>query len=303
MSENWQSKQIISSKGIIDNEGTPRGILMGSDDSQVVQLYGSNGNPLKIEPNNSMPVTIQDQPTPIVIVPFSLLEQQTTTTGAIAIDDYVIPVASATGIAAGKMITLFDVASVRYSWFIVVSVASLNITVDRPVDFAFPSGTYVDVSETDMVKDGSGTPLVYGVRNNAGVTPPPGIDLSVDITRMIFECQTTNLPEVSMFGDIAGGLTRGLFCRKRNGEYYNVFNCKTNGEIAGIMYDWNQLDSSKHGVNGFVARLTFAGQSKMGAVQRLAINEDLEIWIQDDITSGGTVLSLKILAEGSIVEP
>jgi hypothetical protein len=56
---------------------------------------------VSVEPNGSLPVTLQDQHTPVVITPFSILEQSTTTTGAVAIGDYVIPVTSVTGMTAG----------------------------------------------------------------------------------------------------------------------------------------------------------------------------------------------------------
>jgi hypothetical protein len=255
---------------------------------------------LKIEPNGSMPVTLQDQTTPIVIVPFSHLEQATTTTAAMAIDDRTVTVASVTGIVDGKHLTIFDPIGVRFSQFYVIGAPVGNVvTLDRPVDFAYPSGSYVDVNDTEMAVNGSVTPQLFGLRNNAGATPPPGIDLTMDVTRIIFECVTTALPELDMFGDIVGGITNGLFARRRDGTYHNIFNVKTNGEMAGIMYDWSVIEAAKFGVNGFLGRLTFAGQSKMGVAIRLAINEDMEILVQDDLTG---LISLKIVAEGSIVE-
>jgi hypothetical protein len=251
-----------------------------------------------LEPNGSIPVTLQDQVTPIIITKMSLLEETTTTTGAVAIDDYVIPVASVTGITAGKYLSIFDPASIRFSNFYVVSVASLNVTVDRPIDFAYPSGSYVDVQDTNMAVNGATTPVVFGVRNNAGAIPPPGLELSVDITRLIFQCITATAVDYDLFGDIAA-LANGILLRKRDGEYFNIFNVKTTGEIAGIMYDVSVHDV-KQGTNGFVSRLTFGGQSKMGAVQRLAINEDLELIVQDNLTG---LVKLEITAEGSHVQP
>lgn len=56
--ETWQSKQIISAKGVIDNEGTPRGILMASDDSQVVQMADENGNSFVVDLSTRAFVTI-----------------------------------------------------------------------------------------------------------------------------------------------------------------------------------------------------------------------------------------------------
>jgi hypothetical protein len=269
------------------------GAIMGS-----VQITDGTGS-VTLEPNGSLPVTLQDQDTPSVITKFSILEQSTTTTGAVAIGDYVLPVTSATGIAAGKYLSIFDPASIRFSNFQVVSVASLNVTVDSPMDFAYPSGSYVDVQESNLAVNGSVTPVVAGIRNNAGGVPPPGIALSVDITRLIFHCITTSAVDLSLFGNLAT-LTNGLVCRKRDGTYHNIFNVKNNGEWAGIMYDFTIHAASPHGVDGFIGRITFAGQNKMGVVQRLDINEDLEIIIQDNIS---TITLLEIVAEGSVVQP
>ena len=66
------------------------------------------------------------------------------------------------------------------------------------------------------------------------------------------------------------------------------------------MYDLNIYEAAKQGANGFIARLTFAGQDKMGVAIRLAINEDMEIIVQDDLSS---LLKLTVVAEGSIVQP
>jgi hypothetical protein len=253
----------------------------------------------KVELNGSLPVTLQDQHTPVVITKFSQLEETTTTTGAVAIDDYVFPVADATGISPGKYLSVFDPASVRFSNFTVVSVASLNVTVDSPIDFAFPSGSYVDVQDTDLSVDGSSAPVVFGIRNNAGAVPPPGINLSMDVTRVIFKCYTATAPTLATFGDIAA-LANGLMCRKRDGEYHNIFNFKDNGQLAGMCYDFKIETAIGSGQDGFYARLTWAGQNKMGVTERLAINEDLELIVQDNLTG---ITSLEVTAEGSIVQP
>jgi hypothetical protein len=256
---------------------------------------------LTLEPNGSIPVTLQDQTTPSVIAPMSILEETTTTTAPIAIDDYVIPVTSATGIAAGKMLSLFDPDSIRFSTFFVVSVASLNITVDRPLDFAYPAGSYVDVSEVNLAVNGSGTPVIAGLRNNAGAVPPPGIALSMDVTRVLFHCIATSACDLTTFGNLTS-LTNGVVMRRRDGNYYNIFNCKSNGEFKEIMFDFDIVATGTvgQGEDGFFGRLTFGGQSKMGVVQRIAIDEDIEIIIQDNISA---LTLFQVTAEGSIVQP
>jgi hypothetical protein len=271
------------------------GAIMGS-----VQITDGT-TALKIETNGSMPVTLQDQTSPTVIVKFSILEQSTTTTAPIAVDDYVIPVTDATGIVAGKYLTIFDPASIRFTTFYVVSVNALNVTVDSPADFAYPSGSYVDISSTNLAVNGAVTPVIAGLRNNAGQSPPPGIALSMDVTRLLFHCVAATSVDLTLFGDLAA-LTNGLLVRRRDGAYYNIFNVKSNGEMGGIMYDFTIHSSGvgQQGVDGFLGRLTFGGQNKMGVVHRININEDMETIIQDDL-SGLTLL--EIVAEGSIVVP
>jgi hypothetical protein len=111
-------------------------------------------------------------------------------------------------------------------------------------------------------------------------------------------CLTDTAPQLNEFGDIAA-LVNGLVCRRRDGSYYNIFNVKTNIEIAGIQYDYTPLSALGAGQNGFYTRLTFAGQSKMGVAQRLGTGEDMEILIQDDLTD---IALLEIIAEGHIVQ-
>lgn len=269
------------------------GAIMGS-----VQITDGTKS-VTLEPNGSLPVTLQDQGTPSVITKFSILEQATTITADVAIDDYTFTVASPTGISVGKYLSVFDPIGVRFSNYNVIGIVGSVVTVDSPIDFAYPSGSYMDVQESNLAVNGSVTPVVSGVRNNAGSTPPPGIELTIDVTRLIFHIITVSAVDLTLFGDIAA-LTNGLYCRRRDGEYFSIFNVKTNGEIASIMYDHEIHTAAPHGIDGWVSRITFAGQNKMGVTQRLAINEDLEIIIQDNLSA---ITLFEIIAEGSVVEP
>lgn len=255
-----------------------------------------------LEPGGSMGVTLQDQTTPTVITKFSILEQSHVTTANVAIGGTVLPLDSVVGVSTGKYVSIFDPNSVRFTNFHVVSVTDNNVTIDGPLDFPYPSGSYVDISETNLNKIGTlGSPIVAGIRNNAGTPPPPGIILSVDITRIMFSCIADTAVDLSKFADIAI-LTNGLFMRKRDKTVHNIWNVKSNREMVGIMYDWDPYAATNpiQGVDGFGGRLTFAGQSKMGVTQRLSLEEDLEIFIQDDLSD---ITILEIIAEGSIVQP
>ena len=221
---------------------------------------------------------LQDQTTDPIITYFNQVTNSTTLNGAIAIGDRTIIVTDATGIVVGSYIILFHPTSLRFTTFFAVVVAGTTITLDGPIDFDYPDGTFVDIAIVDMSVDGSGTPEVFGLR---GTGIPPGVDLDFDVTRIIFEMTCDSAISLDLFGNIAA-LTRGLLVRSRNTRYKNLFNLKTNGEIAGIMYDWTPFESINptQGIDGFVSRLTFAGQSKIGVVVRLPLGDDLEVHIQ-----------------------
>jgi len=291
----------VTSPVYADNDALIAGILgfKASTGQTVGDVRITDGTTvLNIEPNGSMPVTLQDQTTPTVIVKATNLEQQTTLSAPAVYDASTLTVTSPTGISAGKILTLFDAISLRFSQFEVVGIAGSVVTVDSLIDFAFPAGTYVDVGESNMAVNGSVTPVRFGIRNNFG-SPPAQVDLTMDVTRLIFKCTGGSAMDLTTFGDLTK-LTNGLLCRKRDGETYNIFNVKNNGEFTGIMYDFQIVaaTSPQAGIDGFYGRLTFAGQNKLGVTVRLPIDEDLEFYVQDNL-SGLTLL--EVVAEGSLV--
>lgn len=252
---------------------------------------------------DSLEVLVQDPTTPAIIAKFNKVTNSTTLTAQPAQYATVITVASTagmflpTGIYNGAYLLIFDVTTGRFTPCHVVSIAGLNVTIDTPLDVSYPVGTIVDVSTTNMNVNGSVTPQVFGLR---GLGIIPGIPQKYDITRIIFKCLTTDQVSLSLFGDLPK-LLKGLVLRRRNGETFNIFNVKSNGEIAGIMLDWIPYSATNpnQGENGFTARLTFSGQEKLGVVQRLAAGEDLEIVVQDNLTG---LLLLNIVAEGHRVD-
>ena len=146
-----------------------------------------------------------------------------------------------------------------------------------------------------MAVNGSVTPVVFKHRLGTPSTPS-----ETDITRMIITCTATSTIDLSKFGDLPA-LIRGIVFRKVNGSKENIFNAKTNADIANIMYDFTVYDSSNpaQGLDGFTARLTFAGQSKLGVSLRVAQDENLEMLIQDDLTG---LDSLSVILEGHRVD-
>jgi hypothetical protein len=237
---------------------------------------------------------LQDSTSPLLIVKASQLVTETTLTAQTAKDDYIVNVADATSFAAGQYLTIYNIDANRVFFSNILAINTLAITLDMPLDFEFVIGSIVSVGINDMSVDGSVTPQVFGIRNPTNVDIP----LTVDITRLMFACLCETTVDLSKFGDIVGGLTKGIAVRRVDGTYKNVFNAKTNAGLKGLMYDFEIQAAQGAQQDGFTGRLTFAGQNKMGAVIRLAAQEDLQILIQDDLTD---LQSFTMVAEGSHV--
>ena len=208
----------------------------------------------------------------------------------------ILEVTSATGISVGSHIILFNPASVRFTTFTVIGVSGTTITTDSLIDFLYPVGTFVEIAITNMAVNGSVTPQVFGLRGTS--EPPDAVDLDFHYNRTIFFCLTESAISLAEFADIPA-LTRGLMARSRNNRFHNIWNVKTNVELAGILYDWDPHAATNpiQGQDGFIARLTYNSKSKIGGVIRLPIGTDGEVVVQDDLTA---ITLLEIMAEGPI---
>ena len=259
-------------------------------------VYGTTVEDLVFAIFDGQDVNEQDQTTDIVIAKFNQVQESTTLSANAAIDDQTITLTSATGTADGKYIILFHPASERFTTFTQIGAAAGSvITLDSPLDFDYPSGTFVDITDTNLGVNGSITTQVFGLR---GTGAPPGVDIAFDLIRIIFNCVTASAVDLSKFADIATGITNGLVLRTRNNRHHNIFNVKTNADLAGILYDFQVYDAQnlQQGQHGFVARMTF---KRMGVAIRLPIGDDAEFLIQDNLSS---ITRLEITAEGHITE-
>lgn len=256
-----------------------------------------------LNPNGGIDVNVQDQTSPALITKFNNVQETTTLTAPAVQFSYTIEVASTTGMFLptatenGAFLILFDVASERFMVCSVISIAGTTVTIDTQIDFAFPVDTIVDIAITNMNVNGSVTPQIFGIR---GLGTVPGIDLTYDITRIIFTGLTNSAVSLALFGDLPK-LLRGLTLRHRDGEVNNIFNVKSNLELEGITLDWVPYAASNpaQGQDGFAARLTFASQGKIGVAQRIGPGEDLEFVVQDDLTD---LVLLEVIAEGHQVD-
>lgn len=247
-----------------------------------------------IESNGGVPVNIQDQTTPVIIIPLVLKVASTTLSIPATAETYTINVVSSAGFVVGQYLRILDSINNRFYSGKVLAIAVNTITLDSQLDFSFPAGVQVSVGNDNMNVDGSGTPAIYQLRID-----DPALNLTVDITRIIFNCETNSAVDLNKFGNLPA-LTRGLAFRRTDGTINNIFNVKTNGEIKGICYDYDPTVASNpaQAVDGFHARLTFAGQNKIGVALRIAPNENLEMLVQDNLTG---LIHLGVVVEGHIV--
>lgn len=270
--------------------------------TQDVQIEQDNTTPIAVsiisplESNGGLPVNVQDQTTPPLDLYFI---QQTGGLAFLAndtqIDNYSVDVTNITPFIVGDYVGIFEPGG-RYYFAELLNISSNTLTFDTPLDFEFSTGDFIVPSSRELNVDGSTTPEYFSIRG-AGA----GTNITVDITRIILKMTTDNVPDYSKFGDIAGGITNGLVLRKKDGDTRNIFNVKTNADLANLAYDLDILQASNpaQGLNGLICRLTFAGQEKHGVAIRLEPEEELEFVIQDDLED---LVSFRVIGQGHIVQ-
>lgn len=259
------------------------GITDGKDRANV----GSNGG---------LDVNVQDSTTPSVIIPFSQTTNSTTLGADTVVNAYTITVSDTTGFTDGKFITICDPSINRY-WigYQVGAPVGNVITVDRPLDAIYTNTCKIIAGITNMNVDGSLTTEVFSIREADGNVPT-----KFDITRLIITIYATSAVDLNKFGNLAE-LTNGITIRRVDGETRNILNWKSNGDIAASCYDITFYTASNpvQAVDGVCARITFAHSSKMGSVIRIGSGEDIEILINDDLS---TLTKFFVMAEGHEVE-
>jgi hypothetical protein len=194
------------------------------------------------------------------------------------------------GIAPLDEILLLDPSSDRSFYAQVLNTVANVITVDRPIDFAFPAAaTLGRIINTNLAVNGSVTPQVFALR--AGTLP-------LDYTRFIFTIRSNGTMDDSLFGDLTA-LTRGLIFRIYNGRQKTVFNFKNNQDMQQFSFDFIYSDKAPAGQTGCRMRLTWNGKDKHGVALRVS-SDDWLIWgVQDDLTG---LISARMSAMGHETE-
>lgn len=191
-------------------------------------------------------------------------------------------------IVIGNEIVLQDLNSDRSFFAVVLDVVTNTITVDRPIDFAFPSATTTGTRvNTNMAVNGSSTPVIYNLYFGGSM---------IDMTRMIVKLVDDAVMNTATFGGIAA-LTRGIVFRS-NRIAQTIFNFKTNGDIQSFCFDAEYTEDGlpgPSGIQGLALRITFGSIGKHGTIFQAEQPTDLQWIVQDDLTD---LESCRVIAQG-----
>ena len=249
-----------------------------------VNLQDGVGTPIVMNSRDHLEVEIASQISPPVMVHAHRLLASTTLSADVAVDDLVINVVSATGAVVGDALTLTNPTTVKYYTGHITAINTLAISVDVHVDQEYlVAESYVSFVSHDLNVNGAVAEVEFGLRQAETVN----VGITVDVTRIIWSGICASAVDLTLFGDLPA-LTEGMALRKRlsNGTYQNILNVHDNLDFVSYAYDFDVYVAGvgQQGIDGFSCRLTFGGESKLGTVIRIAPDEDLEIYINDDLT-------------------
>jgi len=243
--------------------------------------------------NGGLDVNIQDQHSRALDLKFIMATgAPTALTSPTAVDDLTISVADVTGFIDGTYVGVFDPGGAFYFGTQLGATVGNVITLDSPLDNVFSVGSSVIHATANLAVDGSTTSKIFQIG-------PVGGDVEIDITRILGYMQDGTVMEDSGFGGIAGGLTQGCVLRVSNGVKQNLWNVKTNGDLALIGYDFTYTEKAPAGSYGARFRITYAGQDKHGVTLRLGSGDTLEFIVQDNLAA---LEVFNIMAQGHQVE-
>jgi hypothetical protein len=246
------------------------------------------GNPYSYQ---STPVSVNQTARDLVIAPFTKFLGAFKINGNTTLDATSFEAVTGHGIIAGELVAIGQEGNIYLAT--VLSVDGDTINCDTSINFVYTNGDATAWRNNfHLNQDGSlGTPVIYSLR-------APG-DHVWHINRMMFEMICDTAPDDSKFGDLAT-LTNGIVIRiRRNGnERFNIANIKRNGGFKLAAFDANYTDKAGAGKHGVAARLTFAGDEKMGSPIELNGNtsDELQIIIQDALSG---LFDFRVLGEGN----
>lgn len=252
---------------------------------------GIGRSELPKESNGAVAINIQDQNTPIVSSHFHCSCALFSLVNDLSIGDTSFTAVEGHGIIVGNMI--YFKQNGRRTEFECTAVDTNIITLDGPVDYAYTTDAKSTKADHDLSVAGSlAVPKVFHI------TPPSGVKW--DIVKIQLFISDETVMDDGKFGGMTA-LTNGVQLRQKNGAYYNIFNFKTNGDIAEH-FDTppSYSDKAPAGEYGLRAKRTFGGASGTGVTIRLDgdTDDEMQLLIQDDLTE---LLHFHIVAQGHVV--
>lgn len=246
-----------------------------------------------LESNGAVPINIQDQHSKALDLEFiQPIGDPTTLAAPIVADDRTLTLTSTAGFEDDGVVGVFTPeGQFTFAQQLGAPDGSV-ITVDRPMDLAYPAGSQVIAATNHMNVNGSVTPQIFQV-GPVG----PGTGVEVDITRIMGYLEDNVVMDDAKFGGISA-LARGIQVRVNNTVMTNQWNAKSNGELGLLCFDTWYTDKAPAGLYGFRFRSTYAGQEKHGVTLRLEPGDMLEIIIQDDLTD---LAEFRMMAQGHVV--
>jgi hypothetical protein len=249
-----------------------------------------SGTTANVEANGGLAVNVQDQTTQTIDTlmlqadgpPAIWNPNATMTAGGTS-----FVVGSATSLAANNELFIAEAGAIQNASYHVVSsvdsAATDTVHLKVPIPNAYTTSANIFKVTADMAGSSTGTrtsPDMWITANNGTV--------SYDITRIILQMVTNSSPELTDFGDIAGGLTNGCVLRHYDvseSHYHNICYWRDNADIMHHMYDVALITGLGAGDYGLTGRMTFGGASKHGVVIRMDPGDELQFLIQDDISA------------------
>lgn len=249
---------------------------------------------LPTDVRGNVEVSLQDQFTPILELPFVQATGVSSTVSiATAVSDTSFTVADSTGFVDGDIVGLFTADGLFYFGTQLGAPVGNVISIDTPIDDIFGIGSIVLRLTNEMAVDGSVTTQIFQIAP-IGLTSA----VEIDITRVMGYLQYATVGDDSNFGNL-GALTKGIVLRKNNGVMNNIWNAKSNGDLALTSFDFRYSERAPAGSFSARFRNTFAGQDKHGVTIRLEPGDILELLVQDALQ---TLESFRMNAQGHIVE-
>jgi hypothetical protein len=243
--------------------------------------------------NTALGVFIQDQTTQAIDVFFTTKKGDVTTATVAVQGEHSVDLEPGHGAVIGDVIE--SRTAENFVQAEIIDVVVNTITVATPWSRTFPTGTVVGLGSPNLNVLGTQVaPVIFSV--------DPSAVQNIDMTRVILNFVDNTSMDFTTFGSLAK-LTTGVTLRYKqaDGTFINLFSFRDNGELIERSFDHNFQSKVGGGSFGFVARSTWAGQSKRGVTIRVdgSLGEEIQIVVPDDLTA---LDKFRIVTQGHIVQ-